>query len=98
MIENVTHKSIPLKDGTEIPAGTEVRWMREIAILTVGKREVKIPAATAAKAMGIAFPTIEQLEYWVSDGSCESILGENVEPDGIDEHGSPSWLLAFGLI
>jgi hypothetical protein len=31
-------------------------------------------------------------------GACQSVLGETVEPDGIDEHGSPSWLMALALV
>lgn len=42
--------------------------------------------------------TMEELQEAVNDGVCQSICGETVEPDGYDEHGSPSWLLAMGLI
>ena len=41
---------------------------------------------------------MEELQEAVNDGVCQSICGETVEPDGYDEHGSPSWLLAMGLI
>jgi hypothetical protein len=34
----------------------------------------------------------------ICDGVCESVLGCQVEPDGHDEKGFPSWLLALGMI
>lgn len=43
-------------------------------------------------------PDYAEIEGWVADSVCESLMGETVEPDGIDEFGSPSWLLALGLI
>lgn len=43
-------------------------------------------------------PTMEELQEWVYDSVCNSINGETVEPDGYDEEGFPSWLLALGMI
>ena len=43
-------------------------------------------------------PSMRTLEKWVNDGICKSVLGKTVEPDGYDEDGSPSWLLALGMI
>ena len=43
-------------------------------------------------------PSLEQLEDWVYDSVCESTDGCIVEPDGICEHGHPSWLLYLGMI
>ncbi len=43
-------------------------------------------------------PTVATMERWSNDGVARSVLGKLVEPDGHDEHGSPSWLLALGLI
>jgi hypothetical protein len=43
-------------------------------------------------------PSIEELMEQSNDGICQSICGERVEPDGYDEYGSPSWLLAMGCI
>jgi len=40
--------------------------------------------------------TIEQWLVW--DGDCESTDGCIVEPDGMCEHGHPSWLIRLGLI
>lgn len=46
----------------------------------------------------IELPTMEELQEWVYDSVCNSVTGDTVEPDGHDEHGFPSWLLALGMI
>ncbi len=43
-------------------------------------------------------PSVRSLENWSNDGVCQSVGGKRVEPDGWDENGSPSWLLALGMI
>lgn len=43
-------------------------------------------------------PSIEELMDWECDGYCESTDGCMVEPDGVCEHGYPSWLLYLGYI
>ncbi|WP_037898470.1 hypothetical protein [Streptomyces sp. NRRL S-920] len=47
---------------------------------------------------GAGMPSIEQMQSWMSDGGAEARDGCWVEPDGTCEHGSPSWLLAIGVI
>jgi len=43
-------------------------------------------------------PEWEELEEMVFDGVCEATDGCPIEPDGVCEHGHPSWLLRYGLI
>lgn len=43
-------------------------------------------------------PDDEQVEHWVFDSVCEATDGCCVEPDGVCEHGHPSWLLYLELI
>jgi hypothetical protein len=38
------------------------------------------------------------MERWIDEGVAKALDGCSVEPDGTCEHGSPSWLLAMGLI
>lgn len=94
------HTIIPLtlKSGAEIPAGCLVTWKDGRATLHAPDRDVRISARGAARALGIEEPELATLEFWSYDGIAESILGERIEADGIDDHGSPSWLLAFGVI
>lgn len=43
-------------------------------------------------------PSDEQIEAWMFDSICEATDGCTIEPDGICEHGHPSWLLRKGLV
>ena len=43
-------------------------------------------------------PDVEELAGWLDDGGCEATDGCWVEPDGVCEHGHPSWLLRMGAI
>ena len=43
-------------------------------------------------------PDDEQLEFWVYDSVCEATDGCRIEPDGVCQHGHPSWLRYLGLI
>ena len=43
-------------------------------------------------------PDLETLMAWEAEGYCETLDGCVVEPDGVCEHGCPSWLLELGLI
>lgn len=43
-------------------------------------------------------PSQATIEHWMMDGVAETVEGDDIEPDGIGANGSPSWLLALGLI
>ncbi|MDP6415956.1 MAG: hypothetical protein QGG54_13165 [Gammaproteobacteria bacterium] len=43
-------------------------------------------------------PDLEDVIAWESEGYCEATDGCCVEPDGICEHGHPSWMIHLGLI
>lgn len=43
-------------------------------------------------------PDLDTIADWIVDSVCEATDGCMVEPDGICEHGHPSWLLRFGLM
>lgn len=43
-------------------------------------------------------PTEDELAEWMMDSVVEATDGCEVEPDGMCEHGHPSWLLRLGLI
>ncbi len=92
-----TEKVIKLKAGGELPKGLPVTFEegKDSTCLVHGDRaepyRVRITSAFRA-------PSMEELEEWVNDCVCDSVLGERIEPDGHDEHGAPSWLLALGMI
>lgn len=50
------------------------------------------------RGAGLSVPSTKRLEHWVCDSVCDSVFGDQVEPDGWDSEGSPSWLLVLGLI
>jgi hypothetical protein len=43
-------------------------------------------------------PSDDELDFYVFDGVATATDGCDIEPDGICEHGHPSWLLQLGLI
>lgn len=43
-------------------------------------------------------PDMEELEEMMEDCWCEATDGCTVEPDGVCEHGHPSWLIRYGWI
>lgn len=91
-----TQKEIKLKIGITLPKGLNVEFKpdspsRCFVFHEGNKYQVRISSAFKAPSMG-------KLEKMSDDGICCSIAGNNVEPDGWDSEGSPSWLLALGLI
>ncbi len=45
-----------------------------------------------------SLPSLATLERWGNDCMCETVTGDEVEPDGVGPDGSPSWLLVLGMI
>jgi hypothetical protein len=43
-------------------------------------------------------PRMDELSDWMDDRVAKATDGCEVEPDGMCEHGHPSWLLHLGLI
>lgn len=44
-------------------------------------------------------PDMTTLQEWMwDDGGCEATDGCWIEPDGVCQHGHPSWMLRLGLI
>lgn len=87
------------KTGAIIPAGSTF----SARFLERGEMEISHPAFSApikTKMFRFFFkePSLRTLEKWSSDGIAKSVTGHRVEPDGYGPDGSPSWLLALGLI
>ena len=43
-------------------------------------------------------PVVRTMEKWSNDGVAHTVTGKRCEPDGHGPDGSPSWLLALGMI
>lgn len=107
---HTTKQDITSKKGASIPQGTEVTlsWKSssgaeqpQLTRITDGSgNTVAVRTANLEKYItGISkAPSIKTLEKWSDDGMSKSVLGAKVEPDGWDAAGSPSWMLAMGLI
>lgn len=102
----IAKASILLKSGTIIHKGSkiEVVWDSETSVTSAsvkvdGKQmEKRFSNRAIVALLGKKIPSEPTLSRWNKDGYCKTILGNKTEPDGRDEHGSPSWLLAMGLI
>ena len=56
------------------------------------ERKIEHPTPT------VDAPTFEDVTEWMDEGGCEATDGCWVEPDGVCQHGYPSWLLEWGMI
>lgn len=97
MMNAKTEKEIKLKTGEILPKGLPVSFNPDnysICIVQGARVEpYRVRVSSAFHA-----PSLEELEEQCNDGVCDSVLGERVEPDGVDCYNSPSWLLVLGLI
>lgn len=94
-------KDIKLKDGTTFTKGESVAvtWENSQAIATIGARTFKISSKSLARTVsGFRIPSVATLERWSDEGYCLTVTGQKTEPDGHGSDGSPSWLLALGMI
>lgn len=93
----LTEKSVLLKSGETIPSGAPVTFLPQSwsRCLVQGARSEPYRVRVTSV---FNCPSMDELEESANDGVCQSIAGETVEPDGYDEHGSPSWLLALDMI
>jgi hypothetical protein len=94
----VVRPSVPsdFPDRPELAALPDYEWRPRTArlcVVTIEGRTFKTAWQNVIKQPGEK--TLEKASY---DGFCRSIGGKKVEPDGWDEHGFPSWLLALGYL
>lgn len=72
--------------------------------LTIGtgygsRLSIKTRASRYAIYFGGRIPSAQTMMKWESEGGyCKTVTGLKVEPDGHGHDGSPSWMLALGLI
>lgn len=99
-----TTRILTLKNGTTIPRGTRCTVSFNRSPVCTIQPEGFPPCRVGCSRLPVFFaddfsrPDTAELEAAVEDGLCRSVMNETVEPDGYDEHGAPSWLLALGLI
>jgi hypothetical protein len=59
---------------------------------------IKASPRKYAMYFGGSVPSVKTLERWELEGYCKTVTGQKTEPDGYGLDGSPSWLLALGMI
>lgn len=96
-------KSVTLKSGKTFAAGTEFEVTPgknpRYAILRAGNEVYKIQSIKLPELFSeFVDPTIDQITEMASMGYSVSLVGEEIELDGIDCEGWPSILLARGII
>ena len=81
-------------------AGSKVNLSFDGTTMIIEQDGVTIKAAARKYPdyFGGKQPSMKTLEVYVYDSICKSVTGKICEPDGYGPDGSPSWLLALGLI
>lgn len=96
-IKRKLYRDVKMKSGDVLKKGTVVFLAptdnHMICTVSVGTNDYKMRWTSVVRP-----PSMNALMEQDCDGICETIRGERVEPDGIDDHGFPSWLLALGMI
>lgn len=91
-------KAITMKDGTIVPAKSPVEFIANNPKLCTVFSATNYQWYTVKITSAFKQPTNASLEKWVDDCIAKSVSGKKVETDGWASDGSPSWLLALGLI
>jgi len=102
-MKTTTFQEIKFKSGDIIPAGVEVEVL---PLRKEGERRGH-PFYCIVLYLGAEYkcfythvmqpPSDDEIESMVVGSTCPSIGGCDVEPDGFDPSGFPSWLQALGL-
>jgi len=100
-------RDVKLKDGRSFEKGNPAtvtffgdkdngHMMCEITVQdkTFKTAIAKLPATVS----GFTQPSVAVMTKWNNEGYAKTPTGKKVEPDGYANDGSPSWLLALGLI
>lgn len=97
-----TKLEVKVKDGNGgvriLPVGLPVTFDKANPSRCLISHESRVEPYRVRVTSAFREPSISTLEKWNDDGVCKSIGGERVEPDGWDSKGSPSWMLAIGII
>lgn len=104
MITKKLLRNAKMKDGRTFSAGEEfqITFLPEFSTNFSGYEAKRVSDGSSFKTKQFSLfftpPTMKTLEKWVSDGVAKSVTGRKTECDGHGDDGSPSWLLALGMI
>jgi hypothetical protein len=102
-------KDVTLKSGVIIPKDTPVsiKWLlpeengHAVAqVLPAGfdPYKTRISSLYLSVSGFSKQPSYTTMYKWMNGGIAKSVTGQRVEPDGFGPDGSPSWMLAAGVI
>ena len=80
---------------------TSIKWQSFNLFLSIKmgpERDDGFPEYITWNGEDYETPDLEQIRRWVFDSVCETLDGQQIEPDGKAFNGCPSWLLALGLV
>lgn len=103
-MKTITYKEIKFKSGDIIPSGIEVDVLPLRHKTEKRSHPFKCVILHNGKTYGSNYtsvikpPSESEIEDMMFDSVCPSINGHNVEPDGFDPDGFPSWLQAVGIV
>jgi hypothetical protein len=111
-MKKILKKTLTSKKGVTINAGerVEIRFdvkgndgIREhnpflASYVSLNTEDGRRIVTRNLRVAGLKIPSQRKLEHWSFDSVAKSVFGTDVEPDGWSYDGSPSWLLALGLI
>ena len=107
-IADTQHKltaEMKLKSGETFPVGASftLKFIEDKPTLVElhGLRETPVTVRITSLhkyTTGFKVPSMATMEKWMYDAVAKSVTGKRCEPDGHGDDGSPSWLLAVGLI
>jgi hypothetical protein len=93
-----TKKPIELKNGSTIPTGTKLTYVRHGENIRQGVWLMEGIERKLSYRGVLKSPSINTLEKWEGEGYCKSVFGARTEMDGYGPDGEPSWALALGLV
>jgi len=107
-MKNTLKRQVTLKDGRSFAKGSNVAVkflgdkdfgssVCEITVEGIHTFKTRI-VCLPNTVTGFTMPSRATLEKWAERGIAKTPTGKTTEPDGYAYDGSPSWLLAFGVI
>jgi len=93
-----TTKEIKLKDGSTLPKGLAVMFISEKPTRCLVHSPLHDSPLQVRIVSAFKSPSEATLEKWNDDGGCKTPTGKWTECDGYGSDGSPSWLIALGMI
>jgi len=97
-MKKTLYKDINLKSGIVLPKDAIVELEPHEDHVRLGIVHYNDNSHIIRYTSVVKPPATKTLEKWEYEGFSKTVAGKKTEPDGYDEDGFPSWLLALGYI